>query len=113
MGKNGEKNVESGIKKRTKNLIPFKKGENMGSHRPKGQRNYATLRTLAIIEIGKANGKTPEEIEVMLHQKGVAEALKGDFRFYKDVLDRVHGQATTNVNVKGNVSIVFDESFKD
>jgi len=87
--------------KRLKNLkAPWKKGEQGGGHRHKGQRDYATLRNLAIIEIGKANKKTPEEIEVMLHQKGISEGLKGDFRFYKDDLDRTHGSATENIDVK-------------
>ena len=97
-----EKKTElTGKAKRLANLKPaWKKGEQGGGHRHKGQRDYATLRELAIIEIGKANGKTPEEIEVMLHQKGVAEALKGDYRFYKDDLDRTHGQAIQKTETK-------------
>jgi hypothetical protein len=93
------------IRPQNKNLKPaWKKGEpspNPKGH-PKGQRNYETIRREAIISIGKANGKTPEEIEEMLIAKGVSEALKGDFRFYKDDLDRVHGQATQKIdaNVK-------------
>lgn len=109
-----EENTDKNTDKRLKNLKPaWKKGEAGGGHRPKGQRNYATLRALAIIEIGKANGKTPEEIEVMLHQKGIAEALKGDYRFYKDDLDRTHGSPTQNTNITGELNISFDPSFND
>lgn len=92
------------VRPQSKNLIPhqFKKGKsgNPKGH-PKGQKNYATLRTLAIIEIGKQNGKTPEEIEIMLHSKGMAEALKGDYRFYKDDLDRVYGTAVQKTELTG------------
>lgn len=87
---NGVKNSE---RPQNKNLKPYKKGENGGAHRPLGQKNYATLRAEAIVAVGKLNGKTPEEIEIMLHAKGISEALKGDFRFYKDDLDRIHGTA--------------------
>lgn len=104
--KNTEITTESGIAKRMKNLRPaWKKGEAGGGHRPKGQKNYATLRAEAIIAIGKQNGKTPEEIEIMLHQKGIAEALKGDFRFYKDDLDRIHGQAIQKTEITGDIKI--------
>ena len=103
MEENGDKN---GVRPQNKNLKPFKKGENMGSHRPKGQKNYSTLRAEAIIAVGKLNNKTPEEIEIMLHSKGISEALRGDFRFYKDDLDRTHGSAGNNsqTNVQVNIS---------
>ncbi len=110
--KNTEKVTESGIEKRKRNLKPaWKKGDpspNPKGH-PKGQRNYATLRAEAIIAIGKQNGKTPEEIEIMLHSKGLAEALKGDFRFYKDDLDRTHGSATQKVEIHGDIENTLNE----
>lgn len=95
------------VRPQNKNLRPpFKKGVsgNPKGH-PLGQKNYATLRREAIIAIGKQNGKTPEEIEIMLHSKGISEALKGDFRFYKDDLDRVHGQAVQKTELVGEIKI--------
>lgn len=105
-----EQNTDKNTDKRLNNLKMWKKGDpspNPKGH-PLGQRNYETIRREAIISIGKANGKTPEEIEEMLVAKGVSEALKGDFRFYKDDLDRVHGQAVskTDLTSKGD-KIVF------
>ena len=83
----------------------FKPGQsgNLKGH-PKGQKNYATLRREAIIELGKLNNKTPEEIEIMLHSKGLSEALKGNYQFYKDDLDRLHGTAQNNVNFIGEIT---------
>ncbi len=97
-------NTDKNTDIRLKNLKPaWKKGEAGGGHRPKGQKNYATLRREALIEVAKLNGKTPEEIEVMLHSKGLAEALKGNYQFYKDDLDRLHGTAQNNVNISGEL----------
>ena len=103
---NTEIDTETGIEKRMKNLKPaWKKGEsgNLKGH-PKGQKNYATLRREAIIELGKLNNKTPEEIEIMLHSKGLSEALKGNYQFYKDDLDRLHGTAQNNVNLTAEIT---------
>lgn len=108
--KNTEVNTElTGKAKRLANLKPaWKKGEAGGGSRPLGQRNYETIRREAIIAIGKQNGKTDEEIEVMLVAKGISEALKGDYRFYKDDLDRTHGQATQKTDLTtGGDKIVF------
>lgn len=106
METNAENTDKKTVRPQNKNLRPaWKKGEAGGGHRPKGQKNYETLRREAIIAIGKQNGKTPEEIEIMLHQKGIAEALKGDFRFYKDDLDRVHGQAVQRQEIAGTLKV--------
>ena len=61
--------------------------------RPIGQKNYATLYREALIKIAKDNETTPDAIEARLLSKGVANAIAGDYRFYKDVLDRIHGTA--------------------
>ena len=103
-----EVNTElTGKAKRLANLKPaWKKGEKVkGAGHPKGQRNYETIRREAIISIGIANGKTPEEIEEMLVAKGVSEALKGDFRFYKDDLDRTHGQAVQKTETSTTLKV--------
>jgi hypothetical protein len=87
--KNSGKN--SGIK----NLKPFPKGKSGNPKgRPVGSRNYDTIRKEALIQLGKEQGLTPEQIEVLLVSKGITQALKGDYRFYKDDLDRRHGQPT-------------------
>jgi hypothetical protein len=95
-------------KKRNKgydNLRPCKPGETHNPNgRPKGQRNYATIYREALKKIAIANEKTPEELEEMLEETGLKQALKGNFHFWKDIRDRIHGKApekqtTVNVNV--------------
>src|ERR1035437_5438146 len=88
--------VENAVRPQNKHLIPFKKGDNMGSHRPLGKKNYETLRKEAVIELGKELKKTPAQIDMMLVKSGIQEALiEKDYRYYKDDLDRVHGQAVS------------------
>lgn len=97
MGENKGKNKRNpGIK----NLKPCKPGETHNPNgRPKGQRNYATIYREALIKLGELNNKTPEELETELIASGFAQAKK-DYRFYKDVLDRIHGQATNKTEVE-------------
>jgi hypothetical protein len=81
------------------NLIPCKKGETANPNgRPKGQRNYSTIYREALIRIGAAESKTPEELEDELLESGFKMAKK-DYRFYKDVLDRIHGTATIKTDI--------------
>jgi len=99
---NGKINItEKTTDKRLKNLILWKKGDpspNPGG-KPVGTRNYDTIRREALIELGKKNNKTPEEIENMLIGMGLSEALGGDYRYYKDDLDRKYGQAIAKTDL--------------
>jgi len=63
-----------------------------GPGRPLGQRNYATIYREALLNIARVEGKTLEEIETMIEQVGLEKAMKGDFAFWKDVRDRIHGK---------------------
>lgn len=88
-----EKSKNKGINKGHSNLIPLKKGHTANPNgRPKGQRNYATIYREALMKIALANDKTPEDIETMLEETGLKNALKGNFAFWKDIRDRIHGK---------------------
>ena len=88
MGENTVKNT------RGRGLKPaWKKGDpspNPSGH-PKGQRNYATIYRDAMILLAKRNNSTPEALETEMIANGAVLARKGDYRFFKDVLDRLHG----------------------
>lgn len=72
---------------------PFKEGKSGNPNgRPKGQRDYVTIYREALIKIGNAKGKTPEEIEEMMEETGLDKALKGDYNFFRDIRDRIHGK---------------------
>lgn len=94
MTENSEKN--SGIA----NLKPFPPGVSGNPNgRPKGQRDYATIYREALIKLGNSLNKTPDDLELELLQTGLLNAKKGDYRFYKDVLDRVHGTPVNTTKV--------------
>jgi len=87
------KGKTKGRHKGTENLIPIKKGERRNPNgRPKGQRNYRTIYREVIKKIGESQKMTPEEIEDLIHKSGIVKAMKGDYSFHKDVLDRLHGK---------------------
>lgn len=84
----------------TRHLIPLKKGQTANPNgRPVGQRNYATIYREALIKLGNASNKTPEELEDEIEQMGLLKARKGDFRFFKDIRDRLHGMPKQSVDV--------------
>lgn len=98
-------NKNSGKNKGIKNLKPFKKGEcGNPNGRPLGQKNYSTLYREALIKLAESKGQAPDELELELISKGIMNAKSGDYRFYKDVLDRLLGQATqkTDLTSGGN-----------
>jgi hypothetical protein len=103
MAEKSKNSVKNSVRPQNKYLKPMKKGETLNPNgRPKGQRNYATIYREALIKIAESKNKTPEEIETMMEEVGLKQALKGHFRFFKDVRDRIHGQAEQNVKVDFN-----------
>ena len=92
--------------KQARHLKPCKPGETHNPNgRPKGQRNYSTLYRIALERIAKAKDMTPEEIEAVLHETGLGKALKGDYNFYRDTLDRLHGKPLQKEQLDGKVEV--------
>lgn len=81
-----------------------------GPGRPPGQRNYATIYREALRRIADANDKTPEEIETMLEEVGLKQGLKGNFAFWRDIRDRIHGKPKENIKVEGDITVTQDSS---
>lgn len=89
MGENTAKNTPDG-------LIPWKKGDPSPNPngRPKGQRNYATIYREALLRLAEKNNLEPDQLETELLEKAIFSARKGDYRFFKDIMDRLYGTAT-------------------
>lgn len=66
--------------------------------RPKGTRDFRTIYEAALAKLATENNKTPEELEEEILAKGIIESQKGQFQFYKDTLDRLHGKAQENID---------------
>jgi len=101
--KKPKNNVEIKVERpQNKHLKPCKKGETHNPYgRPFGQKNYATLYREALIKLAKANKKTPDELELEILSKGILNARSGDYRFYKDLLDRLYGTAISRAELTG------------
>jgi hypothetical protein len=80
----------------------FKKGESGNpAGRPKGARNYRTLFIEAYKHIAKdlKLGKNPDALLVEILKRGIKEALKGNYSFYKDIMDRLYGKPKSEASV--------------
>lgn len=72
---------------------PWKKGESGNPKgKVKGQRSYSTIAREAIKKMAESQNMTPEEFEELLTQSGLKQALRGNYQFYRDHQDRVHGK---------------------
>ena len=85
------------------NLIPWKAGDPSPnpSGRPKGQRNYATIYREALVKIGQTKGMTPEEVEEEMEKVGLDKALGGEYKFFRDIRDRIHGKPVQGLEMSG------------
>jgi hypothetical protein len=96
--KNG---VGNGVRPQNKNLKPFKKGENGGYHRNKGDLDYKTRRENAMKLLMKEEKKTDTQIDAELTAAAIKEARAGNFAFYKDDTDRLFGQSVSRSEIGG------------
>lgn len=103
-----DKTVEAQPHPGIENLTPWQPGQSGNpSGRPKGQRNYTTIFHEALVKIGESQDMTPDEVEDMLMRSGLTRALKGDYRFFKDIMDRVHGSPNKDPEGGGNTINIF------
>ena len=96
-----------------KTLKPFPKGVSGNPKgRPKGIPNYKTIFLIAAREIAKEKklGKEPDDFLKALLMKAGKKALKGNYSFYKDILDRLYGQAKQTIETEEKrVLVLIDE----
>ncbi len=80
--------------------MPFVKGDpNINREgRPKGSLNFATKWKKFIEKVAEDNGMSPEEIDEQLYRVAWKKAKEGDYQFYKDIQDRVHGKPQQSID---------------
>jgi hypothetical protein len=84
----------------------FKKGQSGNpAGRPKGTENFSTKFRRFIEKVADQNDITPEEVEQQLLAVGYKNAKDGNYKFWKDLHDRVYGQATKVVEIDGKFEI--------
>jgi hypothetical protein len=69
--------------------------------RPKGTKNFKTMFEMACKEVAKSLnlGEEPDRMMLKILQTGIKKALKGNYPFYKDTLDRYFGKATEKAEI--------------
>lgn len=104
-----EKNTEKPEITRNKQEIRDEKGrfiEGVSGNpngRPKGSVSFATKFYKVIDKLAKQNDLTPDEIEEQLILVGYKKAKDGDYQFYRDLHDRIHGKAPQTINVDADI----------
>lgn len=71
--------------------------------RPVGSRDYRDIYRDALTKIAETNDMSPEELETILEETGLKKALKGDFKFWQDIRDRIHGKPKQAVEIGGEL----------
>jgi len=95
------KNTDKNTDKRIRNLkAPWKPGQSGNPNgRPKGKRNFKTDFEIAAREVAKALrlGEKPDPIYVALMKAGIKSGLKGNYNFWKDIVERIYGKEPDKV----------------
>lgn len=81
--------TETDLTPRERSLANLK--TDAGPGRPKGRRNFSTIFYDALEKLAEKNGMEPDQLETEIVEKALLTARKGDHRFYKDLMDRLHG----------------------
>jgi hypothetical protein len=83
--------------------------------RPKGSEDFKTKFYKMVDKIAKNNNMTPDEIEEQLFMVGYKKAKDGDYSFYRDLMDRVHGRPINKNELTGAggeaLNIIFSKEF--
>lgn len=79
----------------------IKKGESGNLNgRPRGAKGYLAQWKKVVKKIADIEKKDKNDIELDLIISGYKNALKGNYRFYQDILDRVYGKAVSHIEIK-------------
>lgn len=109
-----DKDTEIGLIRDDKGRLV--KGTAPGPGRPKGSENFATKWSKMVDRIASQNNMTADEIDEQLLLVGYKKAKDGDYSFYRDAMDRIHGKPVQPTEIGGQlkiISVTFDQSFNN
>ena len=70
--------------------------------KPKGAISFATKWERMIEKIAETNSITPDDVEMELIKVGYKRAKDGDYSFYRDAMDRIHGKPMQPTDITSN-----------
>jgi len=103
--------TDNSTDKRLENLQPpWKPGQSGNpTGKARGQRDYATLYKEALIKLAKKNNLEPDDLELEILSNAILNARVGNYKFYKDMMDRLFGKALQRSQVDGNITVNYEE----
>lgn len=107
MGENRKENsINTGKDPKTGQFLPGNKLTPLDKvGRPAGTRDFATDFDEVVKDIAKENNLTVSDVRKVLLKQAYKQAKDGNYSFYKDIHDRVYGQATQKQEIKADVEI--------
>jgi hypothetical protein len=117
MTKQSETSVKTVEKQNKPHLFqPGQSGNPNG--RPKGSRDFSTMFEEAVKIIVKEQRIPVDNVEVELVVKGIVQAMRGNYSFWKDIMDRTYGspnRSDTNVNlaIQNNITYTREDTLTD
>lgn len=85
----------------------FKKGVSGNpSGRPKGSQNFSTLFKKAVKKIAKEEKLPIKDPETEMVVKAIIEALKGNYPFYRDLMDRKFGKPKESLDIEAKGEVI-------
>lgn len=98
MEENRENPIRNGDKLERNPDGTIKSGVLNPNGRPKGSEDFKTKFYKVIDKLAKQNDLTPDEIEEQLLLVGYKKAKDGDYSFYRDLMDRIHGKPQQSID---------------
>ena len=105
-----QSSIESAIKSEIKPILKDEKGLFLpgtapGPGHPLGTENFHTIWWKFIEKVAKSNNITADEVDEQLLAVAFKQMKAGDFRYWKDVRDRIHGMAKQPIEHLGGITI--------
>lgn len=99
-------NTEEKQDKRKTNPNLFKPGQSGNpAGRPPGALNFSTKWIKFIEKVADQNNTTTDQVDEQMLKVAYKQIMSGDHKYWKDIMDRVYGQATQSINVKAELEI--------
>lgn len=109
-----ENSINTGKDPKTGQFLPGNKFTPLDKvGRPAGTRDFATDFDEVVRDIAKENNLTVSDVRKVLLKQAYKQAKDGNYSFYKDIHDRVYGQAKQPVEHSGGVVLFADKETKN
>lgn len=73
--------------------------------KPLGTEHFKTKWIKFIEKVAEQNETTPDQVDEQMLKVAYKQIMSGDHKYWKDIMDRVYGQATQSINVKAELDI--------